>query len=99
MNKIEELADVFGLECPSSSNCGNLGTLTVADINGDPEPEQCEFCYCEPKSKFNLLGRVTDLIQQAVEEQKEKDAEIVKSYFKKDNALMRAMCIEIREQK
>jgi len=43
--------------------------------------------------------RYIDLeMASAVEEQKEKDAEIVKSYFKKDNALMRAMCIEILEQ-
>jgi len=51
------------------------------------------------KLKRLIEAEITSAVSEAVEEQKEKDAEIVKSYFKKDNALVRAMCIEIREQK
>ena len=51
------------------------------------------------KLKRLIEAEITFAVSEAVEEQKEKDAEIVKSYFKKDNALVRAMCIEIREQK
>jgi len=54
----------------------------------------------EEEQDFQWLQRAYEFgFRDGVEEQKEKDAEIVKSYFKKDNALVRAMCIEIREQK
>lgn len=62
MPMLEDFIDKYGLECPNSSNCNNGGTLSEHGCNGTeedcllkcPVPVQCEFCYCEPKSKFNL---------------------------------------------
>ena len=55
-----------GLECPNSANCQNNGT--ISEHAGDqscrdgqcincPVPVQCEFCWTEPKSKFNIALR------------------------------------------
>jgi len=60
--KIADIVDKYGLECPNSSNCGNKGILAEHGCNGTEEDcartcpvlVQCEFCYCEPRSKFNL---------------------------------------------
>jgi hypothetical protein len=68
--KIKEFADIYGLECPSSSNCCNGGTLSEHGCNGTeedcentcPVPVQCEFCYTEPRSKFNLINDLKEMI-------------------------------------
>ena len=62
MLKIANIVDKYGLECPNSINCENKGILAEHGCNGTvkdcestcPVPVQCEFCFCEPKSKFNL---------------------------------------------
>lgn len=50
----EALANLSDLlDCPNAG-CGNQGWY--ADYNprtGEAEQVQCEFCYCEPRSKFN----------------------------------------------
>jgi hypothetical protein len=41
-----------GLDCP---NCPNQGWYADYDSHtGQEAPIQCEFCYTEPYSKFNL---------------------------------------------
>lgn len=59
MTKHEKTAEGEGvkftdlLDCPNAG-CGNQGWY--ADYNprtGEAEQVQCEFCYCEPRSKFN----------------------------------------------
>lgn len=68
MPMLADFIDKHGLECPNSSNCNNDGILSEHGCNGTEEdcmvtcpiPAQCEFCYCEPKSKFNLKN---DLIE------------------------------------
>lgn len=52
----EPAADEEGIQCQS---CDNQGWYWVGDPY-DPEPEQCEFCYCEPNSKFNVRHRKED---------------------------------------
>jgi hypothetical protein len=42
---------VKGLNCPS---CNNEGYYMVCDAIGNPTPEQCEWCYTTPNSKFNM---------------------------------------------
>lgn len=39
------------LDCP---NCPNQGWLEGTAGNGDPIQCQCQFCYCEPRSRFNV---------------------------------------------
>ncbi|MFH1526327.1 MAG: hypothetical protein ABIG69_06700 [Bacteroidota bacterium] len=66
--KIKEFADIYGLECPN--NDGNCGTIAEHGCNGTPEdcertcpiPVQCEFCYTEPRSKFNLINDLKEMI-------------------------------------
>ena len=66
--KIKEFADIYGLECPN--NDGNSGTIAEHGCNGTPEdcertcpiPVQCEFCYTEPRSKFNLINDLKEMI-------------------------------------
>jgi hypothetical protein len=70
---VADIVNKYGLECPSSSNCGNHGTLSEHGCNGTeedcvstcPVPAQCEFCYCEPKSKFNLENDLKELLKIA----------------------------------
>jgi hypothetical protein len=66
--KIKEFADIYGLECPN--NDGNCGTIAEHGCDGTPEdcertcpvPVQCEFCYTEPRSKFNLINDLKEMI-------------------------------------
>ena len=39
--------------CPNSY-CGNSGGYPVPDGHGDWQEEQCEFCWTNPNSVFNL---------------------------------------------
>jgi len=62
-----EFEDIFGLDCEMPM-CNNTGCYATADEHGDPEPNQCEFCYCEPRSKFNFkLG-----LEQKLKEEHQK---------------------------
>jgi hypothetical protein len=45
---------LFGKDCP---NCPNRGWF-VDGPTDDPEQVQCEFCYCEPLSKFNITTKL-----------------------------------------
>lgn len=40
-----------GERCP---NCDNSGCYAEPGRDGDPEPQQCEFCYTVPWSRFNV---------------------------------------------
>ena len=42
--------------CP----CGNVGFDVIRDCAGDPEQAQCEFCYCEENSMFNVLTKINN---------------------------------------
>lgn len=71
--KLAGIVDRYGLECP---NCGNKGTLAGHGCDGTeedckrtcPVPVQCEFCYCEDKSKFNLENDLQELIKSKFSE-------------------------------
>lgn len=39
------------LDCP---NCDNSGSIPHRISDDEWEPEQCEFCYAEKNSRFNL---------------------------------------------
>jgi hypothetical protein len=39
------------LQCP---DCDNVGYYIVQDRFGEPEQVQCQFCYTEPNSIFNM---------------------------------------------
>jgi len=76
---VEEIADIIKsrLDCP---NCDNVGymvrEISVHQCNGDDdtcqaicpriehEQEQCEFCYTEENSKFNLDKAIHKAITQ-----------------------------------
>lgn len=48
--KIRNVIEKYGLGCPDCSN-----VEFYADQEDDrPVQSQCEFCFTEPKSKFNL---------------------------------------------
>ena len=76
MVKLADIVNKYGLECPNSNNCGNKGTLAEHGCDGTeedcartcPVPVQCEFCYCEPKSKFNLENDLQELIKSKFSE-------------------------------
>jgi hypothetical protein len=56
--------------------CGDdSGCYATVDMDGDPEPNQCEFCYVNPISKFNLRTKIADYIIAEIEKAK-KDATI-----------------------
>ena len=44
-------------------NCPDVGYAIVPNSNGEPEQEQCRFCYTEPRSLFNLCDRARTLLQ------------------------------------
>ena len=48
------------LDCP---DCPNQGWYAVGSYNNPPEQEQCEFCYSEPRSKFNAMLTVQSSIE------------------------------------
>ncbi len=41
------------LDCPAGNNEG----WDVGTFDGEPVQEQCEFCYCEPRSVFNAIQK------------------------------------------
>jgi hypothetical protein len=45
--------------CP---NCNNVGWYVMADTNGEPEQVQCQFCYTEPNSVFNVVNALNEQI-------------------------------------
>ena len=65
-----EIIEIFGLDCPNKNNCNNEGTLSEHGCDGTeedcmrtcPVPVQCEFCWTEPKSKFNLKLKLDELV-------------------------------------
>lgn len=70
--QIAEIVEMFGLDCTNKNNCANDGTLSEHSCDGTekdcartcPVPVQCEFCYCEPKSKFNLKLKLDELVNK-----------------------------------
>jgi hypothetical protein len=56
-----EFEKKFGKNCP---NCDNSGTI-VHGYSGDStaDLEQCQFCYCEPLSIFNINTGSSDVWQ------------------------------------
>jgi hypothetical protein len=47
--------------CP---NCNNVGWYVVENVNtGEPEQEQCRFCYTEPNSVFNVVNALNEQIR------------------------------------
>ena len=93
----KELIEIFGLKCPESSNCRNTGTLTVADRNGEPEPEQCEFCYCELKSKMNLSIALDQLILSILDKLATKIEEETYTENREEDNLVEHIVNEIRK--
>jgi hypothetical protein len=54
----EIMANKFGEDCPA---CDNVGYYVVPHYEFGayepiPQAQQCEFCYCQPNSKFNMLN-------------------------------------------
>lgn len=70
MQKIADIVDKYGLDCPQCPNTGCYGESISRyeyDDNGlptscyeDVEAVQCEFCYTEPRSKFNLENELKE---------------------------------------
>lgn len=50
-------------DCPY---CPNEGFYVETDYNGDPEQIQCEWCYTEPKSKFNIPKNISSHFKRPV---------------------------------
>jgi len=61
---IEEFIKNHALQCP---DCDNSGTRTVSSYMNPPEPEQCEFCYCEPNSVFNIKSELFFILEMISE--------------------------------
>ncbi len=60
--KVKELTDKYGLDCPS---CPNQGWYSGTDFSHQQEIQvQCEFCYREPKSRFNLMNDISSSLQE-----------------------------------
>ena len=54
MNRGSEVSDKAPIPCP---NCPDQGWYAVANhYTGEPEQEQCEFCYTVENSMFNYLN-------------------------------------------
>lgn len=56
-----EFIEKHGIDC---LNCDNSGVIAVQVKHDEWEPEQCEFCYSEPHSKFNVASDLSALIEQ-----------------------------------
>ncbi len=54
---VEKVTNIINsrLDCP---NCDNTGTTSRQVGDGYWQPEQCEFCYREENSKFNLAQAI-----------------------------------------
>jgi len=55
--EIDELkAHCARLQKAASCPCGDVGYIVRYNTyNGDPEQEQCEFCYTEPNSRYTVI--------------------------------------------
>ncbi len=85
-------------DCPVGG-CNNSGCYPVADYDDDPIPEQCEFCYTNPKSKFNLATAIANAIE--LDEEKVIGA-LARGYCHKENekkeldsTLLQAILVEL----
>ena len=48
------------IDCPHAG-CANQGFIVVTGKwDGEPEQAQCEFCYTNPKSRFNYNRRIPE---------------------------------------
>jgi hypothetical protein len=48
--------------CP---NCDNVGWYVVQNVHtGEPEQQQCRFCYTEPDSVFNVVAALRARIEE-----------------------------------
>lgn len=73
-----EFEEKFAKHCPSENNCNNEGTLSEHGCDGTEEdcqstcpiPVQCEFCYSEPLSIYNVRhnGELWNWFTQKLEE-------------------------------
>ena len=56
--RLERQRDAL-MEALSCPNCPNQGWYEVRNRNtGEPEQEQCEFCYTTPNSYFNVKASI-----------------------------------------
>ena len=59
----KDIVEKYGSGCP---NCNDEGFIVVnggSFMEPELEREQCEFCYYEPKSRFNLMADLEKLIK------------------------------------
>ena len=56
---LKELIENYPIEACQA--CENVGYYAQRDRNGDPEQEQCEFCYNAKNSLFNLNQLIAEL--------------------------------------
>ena len=68
----EQILDEFSINCP---DCDNSGTKAINSHYNPPEPEQCQFCYEHPQSRFRLKDFLTEY---ATIREKETKNEILK---------------------
>jgi len=52
VNQKIKAEEILHLEDCPNPGCGNQGQYPVDDGDGYPIPEQCEWCWTHPKSKF-----------------------------------------------
>jgi len=63
MNFTEKVREIVN-QAENCPNCENVGWYARPDRHiGEPEQIQCEFCYTNPKSKFNVLQLILSLIE------------------------------------
>ena len=53
--------------CPNFG-CGNTGSYMVQLSEDEVGQEQCQFCYCEPDSIFNVMANLRQLISDLKED-------------------------------
>lgn len=48
--------------CKNYPQCQNDGLILIRDQDGEQDAEQCQFCYTEPLSLFNLQNRAREFL-------------------------------------
>lgn len=60
MKSVDEIVEEYKKRHPCiNSMCDGEGTLTLADFNNEPYPEQCEYCY---RKRFEDIEWLTEAL-------------------------------------
>ena len=80
-NRVTEIVEKLTFPCINKS-CDNQGTIIGTDSDGDPCPEQCEYCYRE---RFPFQDELTKALTEYGAEREARGRKMAVEYIKENS--------------